>query len=95
MFARLIQQLVGSHTMSELMTDAIGLMVVGMGFVFVFLIILVFLTGIMSKLVTKYLPAPEPVVAKTKVKKTNASSDAQLLAVLSAAVAEYRSDQKK
>ena len=81
--------------MSELMSDAINLMVVGMGFVFVFLVILVFLTSIMSKLITKYLPAPEPVVAKSKVKKVNASQDAQLLAVLSAAVAEYRSDQKK
>ena len=57
--------------MSELMSDAINLMFVGMGFVFVFLIILVFLTGIMSKLITKYLPAPEPVVAKIKAKKIN------------------------
>ncbi len=81
--------------MSELMSDAINLMVVGMGFVFVFLVILVLLTTIMSKLITKYLPAPEPVVAKSKVKKVNASQDAQLLAVLSAAVSEYRSDQKK
>lgn len=82
--------------MSELMTDAVNLMVVGMGFVFVFLVILVFLTSFMSKVVTKYLPAPEPVAAKaSKTKKPNASNDAQLLAVLSAAVAEYRSDQKK
>lgn len=82
--------------MSELMSDAINLMVVGMGFVFVFLIILVFLTSFMSKMVTKYLPAPEPVAPKaSKPKKPNASSDAQLLAVLSAAVAEFRSDQKK
>ena len=81
--------------MSELMTDAINLMVVGMGFVFVFLVILVFLTSFMSKMVAKYLPTPEPVVAKSKVKKSNASPDAQLLAVLSAAVSEYRSDQKK
>lgn len=81
--------------MSELMSDAIDLMVVGMGFVFVFLGILVFLTSLMSKLITKYLPEPEPVVAKPKAKKQSASPDAQLLAVLSAAVAEYRSDQKK
>jgi oxaloacetate decarboxylase gamma subunit len=82
--------------MSELMTDAINLMAVGMGFVFVFLVILVFLTSLMSKIVIKYLPAPEPVAAKaSKTKQANASPDAQLLAVLSAAVAEYRSDQKK
>jgi oxaloacetate decarboxylase gamma subunit len=82
--------------MSELMTEALELMVVGMGFVFVFLAVLVFLTSIMSKLINKYLPAPAPVAAKApKVKNQTASQDAQLLAVLSAAVAEYRSDQKK
>lgn len=82
--------------MSELMSDAIELMVVGMGFVFVFLAVLVVLTSIMSKMINKYLPAPAPVAAKApKVKNQNASPDAQLLAVLSAAVAEYRSDQKK
>ena len=82
--------------MSELMSDAINLMIVGMGFVFTFLVVLVVLTSIMSKMIAKYLPAPEPVVAKaSKSKNQNASTDAQLLAVLSAAVAEYRSDQKK
>ncbi len=82
--------------MSELMSDAINLMIVGMGFVFVFLVILVFLTSLMSKMVNKYLPAPAPVAAKaSKPKNQNASPDAQLLAVLSAAVSEYRSDQKK
>jgi len=82
--------------MSELMSDAINLMIVGMGFVFTFLVVLVVLTSIMSKMIAKYLPAPEPVVAKaSKSKNQNASPDAQLLAVLSAAVAEYRSDQKK
>ena len=35
--------------MSELMSDAINLMMVGMGFVFVFLVILVVVTMIMSK----------------------------------------------
>ena len=82
--------------MSELMSDAINLMIVGMGFVFIFLAVLVVLTSMMSKLINKYLPAPEPVVAKaSKLKNQTASPDAQLLAVLSAAVAEYRSDQKK
>lgn len=82
--------------MSELMSDAISLMAVGMGFVFTFLVILVFLTSFMSKLVAKYLPTPAPVAPKaSKTKNPNASTDAQLLAVLSAAVAEYRSDQKK
>jgi len=82
--------------MSELMSNAIDLMVAGMGFVFVFLVILVFVTTIMSKLVMKYAPAPEPVAPSASNSNAgNASNDAQLLAVLSAAVAKYRSDHKK
>jgi len=81
--------------MSDLMSDAVNLMLVGMGFVFVFLTILVLATSVMSKLVLKYAPAPEPVAAKKPSPKTDASEDAQLLAVLSAAVAKYRSDHKK
>ena len=82
--------------MSELMSEALSLMLVGMGFVFVFLTILVFLTGLMSKLVLKYAPAPEPAapVAKAAPQQNNVN-DPQLLAVLSAAVAKYRSDHKK
>jgi len=81
--------------MSELMSDAINLMVVGMGFVFVFLTILVFVTSFMSKMVIKYAPAPEPKAPVAPAQTNNASNDAQLLAVLSAAVAKYRSDHKK
>ena len=82
--------------MSELMSNAIDLMVVGMGFVFVFLVILVVVTTIMSKLVMKFAPPPEPVApAASNSNAGNASNDAQLLAVLSAAVAKYRSDHKK
>ncbi len=81
--------------MSELMSDALSLMLVGMGFVFVFLTILVFLTGLMSKLVIKYAPAPEPVAPAATPAPQDSTNDAQLLAVLSAAVAKYRSDHKK
>ena len=81
--------------MSDLMSNAASLMAVGMGFVFVFLTILVFVTTIMSKLVLKYAPAPEPQVANVASQNNTASNDAQLLAVLSAAVAKYRSDHKK
>lgn len=79
--------------MSDLMSNAINLMIVGMGFVFVFLTILVFVTSFMSKMVLKYAPAPEPKAPATP-QNNAASNDAQLLAVLSAAVAKYRSDHK-
>ncbi|MCW9010118.1 MAG: OadG family protein, partial [Marinobacter sp.] len=41
------------------MSQAVDLMIAGMGFVFVFLIILVFATGLMSKIILRFAP-PEP-----------------------------------
>jgi len=82
------------QNMSELMSEAFGLMVVGMGFVFIFLAVLVVATTFMSKMVLKYAPAPEPKKPAAPA-APQASDDAQLLAVLSAAVAKYRSDHKK
>jgi len=81
--------------MSDLMSEAVSLMAVGMGFVFVFLAILVGVTTLMSKLVNKYAPAPEPKVSAAAPQMNATSNDAQLLAVLSAAVEKYRSDHKK
>ena len=46
--------------MNELMSQAVDLMIAGMGFVFAFLIILVFATTFMSKLILRFAP-PEPV----------------------------------
>jgi len=81
--------------MSELMSEAVNLMLVGMGFVFIFLVILVFVTSTMSLLVNKYSPLPDPesLPSPRSVEKSD-TNDAQLLAVLSAAVKKYRSDHK-
>lgn len=79
--------------MSQLMTDGLGLLVLGMGTVFTFLTVLIFATSIMSKLVTRFVPE----VAKVPVKNEQAKShgvDPQLLKVLSSAVKEYRNRQK-
>ncbi|MCP5160326.1 MAG: OadG family protein [Hahellaceae bacterium] len=83
--------------MNELMSQAIDLMIVGMGFVFVFLTILVGATSVMSKLVVRFEPpAPaKPAAKKPAPAKPAANNDPQLIAVISAAVAEYRSRQKK
>jgi len=83
--------------MSQLMSDAINLMLVGMGFVFVFLVVLVIVTSVMSRFVNKYFPIPEPAALNVSKSNddTNTTNDAQLMAVLSAAVAKYRSDHKK
>ncbi len=78
--------------MENLVSEGLSLLVFGMGFVFVFLTLLVFATGFMSKLVQKYMP--EPVAkpsAKPAVVKSAAGSNDELLAVLTAAVHKYRS----
>ena len=41
-------------TASNLMTEGLNLMLVGMGFVFVFLTLLVIITTFMSKIITSY-----------------------------------------
>ncbi|MDF1764640.1 MAG: OadG family protein [Oleibacter sp.] len=77
----------------NLVSQGLELMIFGMGVVFVFLIMLVFVTGLMSKLVTKFTPEPVLVPVKPKVNKQS-GVDPQLLKVLSAAVKEHRERQK-
>lgn len=79
--------------MSPIVADGLGLMAFGMGMVFVFLIILIFATTIMSLVVNKYFPEAAPVSAKVK-KQPAQGVDPQLLKVLAAAVKEHRSRQK-
>ncbi|NVK38733.1 MAG: OadG family protein [Gammaproteobacteria bacterium] len=79
--------------MSPIVADGLGLMVFGMGMVFVFLTILIFATNIMSLVVNKYFPEAAPAPAKVK-KQPSQGVDPQLLKVLAAAVKEHRSRQK-
>lgn len=78
--------------MDQIVSEGLSLMLFGMGFVFVFLTLLVLATTLMSKLATKYAPEPiQPPKAPAGVKTVNATNDDQLLAVLTAAVHKYRS----
>ena len=78
---------------SGLVSQGLELMIFGMGVVFVFLTMLVFVTGFMSALINKLAPeveapaTPEPTTSSTGV-------DPQLLNVLSAAIKEHRARQK-
>lgn len=83
--------------MNELMSQAIELMVAGMGFVFVFLVILVFATLLMSKAITRFAP-PEPATpARSSRAKTKApaSVDPDTAEAIKKAIAQYRSRHKK
>lgn len=78
-----------------LVAQGVELMIFGMGVVFVFLTMLVFVTGFMSKLVNKIAPEVEaPAPAPAAPAPAAGGVDPQLLKVLSAAVKEYRSNQK-
>lgn len=83
--------------MNELMSDAIELAVAGVGFVFSFLVILVFATLLMSKLIVRFLP-PEPATpAKAPRAKGNGSAkvDPDTAEAIKKAIAQYRSRHKK
>ena len=82
--------------MNDLLAEGLNLMLLGMGAVFVFLTLLVFITGFMSKLVGRYSPAIQP-TAVTPAPVTPASTagdNQQLLAVITAAIHKHRSRQK-
>jgi oxaloacetate decarboxylase gamma subunit len=79
--------------MSPIVADGLGLSAFGMSTVFIFLVILIFATTIMSKLVTKFLPEAPAAPAKAAVVPSK-GVDPQLLKVLAAAVKEHRSRQK-
>ena len=73
----------------SLMQQGGELMLFGMGTVFIFLSLLVVLTGVMSSLLQRYVK-PEPVVT-SPVAPAAKQDDAQLIAVISAAIHQHRS----
>ncbi|MDE1253336.1 oxaloacetate decarboxylase subunit gamma [Vibrio aestuarianus] len=80
----------------SLLVDAATLMVTGMAVVFIFLTILVYLVRLMSKLVPEEVP--QPIAAPTQNRKVQSNPSAvspQVVAVISAAVHQYRSASAK
>lgn len=82
----------GASNMSQLIAEGLTLMMLGMGAVFVFLTLLVFTTTFMSKMVGKFAPpVPSATKAPSSIPPAQASDDTQLMAVITAAVHQYRS----
>jgi oxaloacetate decarboxylase gamma subunit len=79
--------------MSELVSSGLELMAFGMGTVFSFLVLLIFATTLMSKVVNKFAPEPA-VVPQAAITAPTQGVDPQLLKVLAAAVKEHRTRQK-
>lgn len=78
----------------QLLIDGLALMGVGMGFVFVFLTILVLTTTLMSLLVRRLAPTPEPLNTAVTPNSSDPHEDAVLMAVIGAAVHRYRRRQR-
>ena len=93
---------------SILMSEGLTLMVTGMGFVFVFLTVLVLVTTLMSWIITRYeksvgalpaegIPAPTAVLGRNQSgqskQQSQSSQDSTLLTVLSSAVHKYRKNK--
>jgi oxaloacetate decarboxylase gamma subunit len=92
---------------SNLVNEGLTLMLFGIGFVFVFLTLLVFATSLMSWVITKIeknvgvipdegVPAPTSFVPnhETSPVQANQVEDTTLISVLSAAVHKFRSNKK-
>ena len=84
-------------TPSALIGEGINLMFSGMGFVLVFLLILIWAIGVMSKLINRFFPEPQP-EPKTSPNSTALSAPTddfeRLRPVIAAAIAHHRRTQQ-
>lgn len=81
---------------SELLEVGIELLFLGMGSVFAFLILLVIVTTLMSKIIVRYYPEPvaAPASKSTGSKAAPAAIDEQTIAVISAAISQHRARRR-
>ena len=79
-------------TSSELLLEGVELMLLGVGTVFVFLVMLVGLINLMSFLINRFFPEAAPVATAPKRMATATAQpvDSELLAVIGAAVSQHR-----
>jgi len=73
---------------TDLLKEALGLMVIGMGIVFAFLLLLVGVMRVMSAAAMRFTPEP-PSMTADSAQTAGKIADAELVAVISAAVASF------
>lgn len=81
-------------TNAELMQEGVNLMFSGMGFVLVFLLILIFAIGLMSKIINRFFPEPIiPSPTPPQVQSSQCDDLERLRPVIVAAIAHHRRKQ--
>lgn len=85
------------NNLGSVLLEAANLLVVGMGVVFVFLGILIFLIKLMSHFFAGEIPAPTKVNVPNRpaTKSTGSHQDKKVVAAITAAVHQYRQDKKQ
>lgn len=83
-------------TSSDLVMEGVELMFMGLGTVFVFLIMLVGLINLMSFIINRFFPDAAPTVAAPKraVVANAQPVDSETLAVIGAAVSQHRARRR-
>ncbi len=71
---------------TNLVVEGIKFMVLGMGSVFLFLIIMIFFMNIMSVIIHKFFPEPRPVIPGEK----KAQDNRKVVAAITAAIIHHR-----
>lgn len=80
---------------TQLVQEGLSLMAFGMGFVFVFLTLLVIATTSMSRLVMRFVPAPVQEDAAVRAAPPARAQDDDVMVVISAAVHRYRQRHRR
>ena len=82
----------GDKVQESLMQQGLDITLFGMGIVFTFLLVLVICTTIMSRLMSRYFPEPEPApVAKSAA---GAADDARLKKIIQEAIKQHRNRRR-
>ena len=74
---------------TNLVLEGFKFMLLGMGTVFVFLIIMIVMMNVMSTLIHKFFPEPIPSVPGEETKSNN-KNDKKIIAAISAAISHHR-----
>ena len=80
---------------ASIVEQGVELMLFGMGTVIVFLGLLVLATTLMSRLVSRYFPEPEPAAAPVRAASPPPAAEDELVAVISAAVHQHRNRRRQ